>query len=354
MTVDHPEGTEVFVDERFTIPQKTSEIYAVQTPQPVAKAVDQDGRNVTKKIRDYDDNYVDTFGLTKYQGVAEEHFLEVQLGDDVPRDQPLRLVAAGWVYPTDTSVNIAISQGDQKNPEPISLEVPDGKGGWKVARENIGFPSGKSKTMMIDLNGIFESGTPRRLRLVTSMEIYWNQIRWAVEETEASVEKKRIDFSKTDLRYRGFSEVKRPGRFIPEQPNYQQISGTTPKWHDLEGYYTRYGSVDELVQKTDDRYVIMNAGDELAFEFPVPDAPAPGMVRDFVLVGDGWLKDGDYNTGYSKTLRPLPYHGMEDYSKAPVPLQDDPVYQKNKQDWVEYHTRYITPRPYRSALNFDK
>ncbi len=354
MTVDHPEGTEVFVDERFTTPQKASELYAVKTPQPVAKAVDQDGRDVTSKIRDYDNNYVDSFGLTKYQGVAKEHYLEVQLGDEVPLDQPVRLVAAGWVYPTDTSVNIALSQGDQKNPEPISLQVPDGKGGWKIARENIGFPAGKSKTMMIDLDGIFEPGAPRKVRLVTSMEIYWNQIRWAVEDTESTIEKKTVDFSKAELRYRGFSQVKRPGRFIPEQPNYRQISGTTPKWHDLEGYYTRYGEVDELVQKTDDRYVIMNAGDELAFEFPVPKAPAPGMVRDFVLVGDGWLKDGDYNTGYSKTLRPLPYHGMEDYSKAPVPLHEDPVYQEHKQDWVEYHTRYVTPRGYRSALIFDK
>lgn len=353
MTVDHPEDTEVFVDERFTFPPKAPELYALEQPQPIAKAIEQDGKDVTAKIRNYDDEYVDSFNLTKYQGVAQEHYLEVVLGDNVPADEPIRLVAAGWIYPTDTSVNIAISQGDEKAPHPIRLEVPDGQGGWKVARKNIGFPAGKSKTMLIDLNNIFEPGTERKIRLVTSMEIYWNQIRWAIEVKDALLEKKKINFSKAELRYRGFSEVKRPSRFIPEQPNYSQINGTTPMWYDMEGFYTRFGGVNELMKKTDDRFVIMNAGDELVFEFQVQDAPARGKVRDFVLIGDGWVKDGDYNTGFSRTVIPLPYHGMEDYSEAPGRLQDDSVFQKHKQDWVDYHTRYITPRNFRTAFKFE-
>ena len=38
-------------------------------------------------------------------------------------------------------------------------------------------------------------------------------------------------------------------------------------------------------------------------------APAKGWTRDFVLIGDGWVKDGDYNTSFSKTVLPLPAHG---------------------------------------------
>ena len=40
----------------------------------------------------------------------------------------------------------------------------------------------------------------------------------------------------------------------------------------------------------------MNAGDELRLRFPEAPPPARGLVRDFVVVGDGWVKDGDYNT----------------------------------------------------------
>ena len=40
---------------------------------------------------------------------------------------------------------------------------------------------------------------------------------------------------------------------------------------------------------------IMNAGDEIvrcAMRRPPP--PSAGWVRDFVIAGDGWIKDGDY------------------------------------------------------------
>ena len=62
------------------------------------------------------------------------------------------------------------------------------------------------------------------------------------------------------------------------------------------------------MKAVDDRYVIANAGDELALRFPAPPPPPEGWVRDFVLIGDGWNKDGDYNTAFSKTVLPLPSH----------------------------------------------
>ena len=34
----------------------------------------------------------------------------------------------------------------------------------------------------------------------------------------------------------------------------------------------------------------------------------------YIMVGDGWIKDGDYNTVFSKTVLPLPYHAMKDYT----------------------------------------
>ena len=354
MAVDHPSDTEVYVDERFTFPPSTPKLYVMKELKPVAGAVTDEGKDVTDKIRENDREYVDSFKLTKYQGIAEDHFIEVDLGEGIPESKHVRLVASGWIYPTDTSVNISISQGSKKGPYPIRLEVPDGDGGWKVAKENIGFPAGKSKTMLIDLSDVFEPGTKRKVRLVTNMEIYWNQIQWGIQHSADELKKTELDFSSAELRYRGFSEVKRPGRFVPEIPNYQNISGTTPMWSDLEGFYTRFGKVNELLKKTDDRYVIMNAGDELVFKFPVQAEPESGWKRDFVLVGDGWVKDGDYNTGFSTTVLPLPYHGMEDYSKAPGTLQEDPVFQKHKKDWVNYHTRYVTPQAFRSALKFDK
>ncbi|HEX6209615.1 MAG TPA: hypothetical protein VF136_02490, partial [Methylomirabilota bacterium] len=119
---------------------------------------------------------------------------------------------------------------------------------------------------------------------------------------------------------------------------------------DLEGYHTRFGDVRELLLQVDDRYVIMNAGDELAVRFPASAPPAAGQVRDFVFVSDGWEKDGDFNTTFSRTVLPLPTHDTGRYDRAPGRLEDDPVYLKHPQDFVEYHTRYVTPDRVRDAL----
>jgi hypothetical protein len=153
--------------------------------------------------------------------------------------------------------------------------------------------------------------------------------------------------------YHGFSQTTSPRGESPETPIYDRVSNITPRWRDLEGYYTRFGSVKELLAAVDDRYVIMNAGDELQLRFAEQPAPNAGWRRDFVLIGDGWEKDGDYNTGLSQTVLPLPSHDRPDYGagRASLALKDDPVYRQHANDWVEYHTRYVTPDSFVRGLH---
>ena len=143
----------------------------------------------------------------------------------------------------------------------------------------------------------------------------------------------------------GSSSIGSPRGESPETPDYARLENTVPRWRDLTGYYTQFGDVGELVARVDDRYVIMNAGDELRLQFPAPAPPRTGWRRDFVLMGDGWEKDGDYNTGYSSTVLPLPTHASTAYeaSSASLELEDDPVYQQHRDDWARFHTRYVSP-----------
>ena len=69
----------------------------------------------------------------------------------------------------------------------------------------------------------------------------------------------------------------------------------------------------ELLAQIDDRYVIVNSGDEMSLRFPEQPPPPAGWVRDFVVMGDGWIKDGDFNSTFSKTVLPLPYHAKNEY-----------------------------------------
>src|SRR5262249_45645951 len=150
--------------------------------------------------------------------------------------------------------------------------------------------------------------------------------------------------------YRGYSVTTQRDPSSPERPQYA-LAGTAPRWLDLEGYYTRFGDVRELLHGVDDRYVIMNAGDELALRFAEAPAPVHGLVRDFIVVGDGWVKDGDYNTSFSRTVLPLPTHATGRYDRAPRSLEDDPVYRAHPSDFATYHTRYVTSTPARAALS---
>lgn len=354
MVVDHPEGTDIFVDERTSNPAPRLGLYAVATPHPVKAASDDNGQDVTEIVRSLDGRYLDTFGRGQYQGVTRDHYVEVELGDDAPASGPLYLLAHGWMHPTDASINIAISQGSQPPPQSLSIEVPDASGRWAVARPALGFPAGKNKTMVFDLDGLFRPGAPRRLRLRTSMEIYWDQLEWATGRPDAEVKTVRLNPQTAELSYRGFSVFNQADKSSPEMPDYDHLDTTSQKWRDLIGYYTRYGDIRELLEKVDDRLVIVNAGDEMAFRFPAQPPPPAGFVRDYVFIGDGWIKDGDFNSVFSKTVLPLPTHDRTEYNSLPARLEDDPAYRRHPGDWQEYHTRYVTPDRFQNTLTLRK
>lgn len=350
MVVDHPEGTEIFVDERFVIPPAKLAITAVSTPRKIARAVDDNGQDVTSVVSALDEVYLDTFGRGKYQGVTRDHYVEIDLGEDAPSSGPLWLIAQGWMHPTDSSINVAISQGQQEQAKPLSLEVPDGSGGWRTVRPNLGFPAGRKKICLFDLAHVFTPGSPRRLRLRTNLEIFWDSIEWASGAQDAALKVNRLDPDTADLQFRGYSVINRRNDSSPEIPDYNRLASSKQIWRDLIGYYTRFGDVRELLRHVDDRYVIMNAGDEMRFRFAAPPAPPAGWVRDFIIAGDGWIKDGDLNSTFSKTVLPLPYHAKNQYITPPGRLEDEWVHRRYPDDWKTYHTRYVTTEVFQNAM----
>ena len=349
MVVDHPLGTEIYTDERFAVPPPSLKIYTTSEPQPFASAHDDCGKDVTAIVRDLDGKYLDTFGRGPYQGLTRDHWVELELPESAPRNGPLYLLGTGWTHPTDATVNIAIGQNSIPQPQGLSLEVPNAGGSWSTAKKDLGFPAGKMKTVVLDLTDVFRPGAPRKLRLRTNLEVYWDQLQWAT----ASPDRNRIqhlNLSSAELSYRGFSKVTQANSSSPELPEYNRIVSTGQIWRDLEGYTTRYGDIRELLEKIDGRIAITNAGDEVQLRFAAPPPPPAGWKRDYMMVGDGWIKDGDFNTVYSKTVLPLPYQGMKDYTTPPGALEDDPAYKLHPDDWQKYHTRYITPDIFQKAL----
>ncbi|MEP6703211.1 MAG: FG-GAP-like repeat-containing protein, partial [Acidobacteriota bacterium] len=329
LVVDHPENTQVFTDERFSVPPAPLEVFTTGEPREFASARNDKGEDVRGIVRTLDEEYLDGFQRGPFQGVATDHFVELELPSDAPVGKRIAIVADGWVHPTDASINVQLGQSSKEKPRSLSLEVRDDECEWKVAKENLGFPAGKMKTLLIEIpNGV------RAVRLRTNMEIFWDKLAWAVYENGYANQTTRLELSAGDLRYRGFSVIDKAGDSSPEKPDYDRLLTTVPRWRSMEGYYTRYGDVRELLTSVDDRYVLTNAGDEVLLKFAAMPPPVAGYKRDFVLIGNGWIKDGDLNSVFSKTLLPLPTHATNDYSRSPTTLENDPVYQKHKADWL--------------------
>ena len=342
IAVDHPADTDIYVDEQY-IPPPFAEfkVYGVAEKLRPKSGVDHHGKDVSDALKAFDYRYAVEHTPGIYQGVVEPHAIVLDLGD-VPNDAPVTLFLTGWIFPTDTSINIALSQNPTINPGFPSVAVKDEAGEWKTVIDMIGIPAGKNKTMTVDLTGKFLSDD-RHVRIETDMQIYWDMAFFTVGTQSVPMEITTLNPDTADLHYRGFSEMYRPNPHAPHLFDYQKVT-TEAQWRDLAGYYTRYGDVNALLQEVDDMYVILNAGDEITVEFDAARLPSlkPGWVRDFILYSDGWDKDGDINTLTSQTVEPLPFHGMSAY---PYPETEHyPDDEARRQYRREYNTRRVEHR----------
>ena len=81
--------------------------------------------------------------------------MELELGD-LAGAESVHLVMTGWMFPTDTSINIALSQNSElQGPRPPYLSMPraDAVTGetWEEVVPNMGFPGGKTKTIVVKI-----------------------------------------------------------------------------------------------------------------------------------------------------------------------------------------------------------
>jgi hypothetical protein len=280
------------------------------------------------------------------QGFTEDYYLELDFGELA---DPSRLVMflTGWIMPTDTSINIALSQNTRWNaPQPPSIWVPDGNGEWKEAIPFMGFPGGKPKTIAVDLSGVFgandrETPGEHRIRIVSSAEIYWDEVFLTDGEEPAPYNLTPLELKSADLHFRGFSRRILRGETTPETHLYDPVT-TDPRWPPMQGMFTRYGDVKRLLEKTDDMMVVMGAGDEMTLHFKVPDEPVrPGWQRDFLMHNVGWDKDCDLNTVLGQTVEPMPFQAM---SRYPYPPEESfPATPEHREYLEQYQTRAQNP-----------
>jgi hypothetical protein len=317
--VEHPADVAIVTNQRIAPGQPPFKLHTVRDRRTPLTAVDHRGRDVLPEVRRADGRVAGGLTRKRYVGLTEPHWLELGLGD-LRGAKRLTLYLAGWIWPTDTTANVAISQDPRfRGPTGVIggtqapvLQVPDGRGGWVTAVPDMGFPSGKLQTVAVPVPLDRFPADDYRVRIATAMELYWDEVYFTVDEPEVPVTIRKLPAAAADLRYRGYS---RPYQDTPTGPHLFDYEDVDPRpiWLPRPGPYTRYGPVAELLARPDNRYVVMSPGDELALRFAALPPPPPGRRHTFLFYANGWLKDFDMNGGSSEAAGPLPFDGMSTY-----------------------------------------
>lgn len=345
VAVDHPANVDVNPDEKFldNPPFASGGVVASQGLRLPEGAWDGEGHDVVKTLSARDHAFASGFTPTPYDGFANTHSLTLDLGELKP-GAPLRLLMTGYVnYFSATSLYAAWQAGIKPIAPYVEAQLPDGS--WRRVTGEAGFPAGLERTIVVDLTGKLPAGA-RRIRLVTNLEIYWDQVQ-IDNNPQGEFRTTEMPLSLATEQFRGYPkqiEGASPGDLSYD---YNRVSLTGPFQHQ-RGSYTRFGNVTALLKGIDNRFAIFGSGEELAAEFDasnLPPLPA-GWKRDYFFHADGYVKDMDWWDASPFTVAQLPFHQM---TKYPYPASerfpddaDSLAYQLNWND------RFDTGAPVRS------
>jgi thioredoxin-like negative regulator of GroEL len=342
VVVDREPGTEVHSTGKLlpSGPFPRGELMTLHHEYPLQRAETLDGLEVTATLQRVDGRRVSPpkLRVPQLRGLADPHGLILDFGP-LDASRPLVLVMNGWIRFGGGMANIAASH-DPSLPFPFpTLEAETAPEIWKPVDVTVGAPAGKTKTILVDLEGKLPAGT-RRLRLREAFELHWDRIALMEKKTNAATRIAFVAPTEADLHFRGFSALQDLPSNCPPTPDYDKVSRNGNWTITPGGWCTRYGDVSALVAERDEGLALINGGDELTLSFAagaLPPKPA-GTVREFFLYADGWDKDSDFHVAAGTEVRPLPFHGMHDQlygrEKRPV-FPSDALHQEYNTRWVQ-------------------
>jgi hypothetical protein len=214
----------------------------------------------------------------------------------------------------------------------VEAQVPDGT--WKRVIDDMGFPAGLPRTIVVDLTNKLPRGT-RKIRISTNLQIYWDQVLVDNGPERRTFRKTELPLVSSTLDFRGY-----PRQIDGDTPgdltyHYDEVSKTGP-FSRQRGTYTRIGEVTELLKNVDDKYVIFGSGEDIDLQFATSMLPplSKGWKRDYFFYANGWVKDMDFYEATPFTVADLPFRGM---SRYPYPetekYPDDPALLEYRLNW---------------------
>jgi len=335
LAVDHASESEIYPNERLTSipPFPEFRIYTSISPCALGSARDGKGVEWGRALQQVDRNYVRGFGLLPYKGYAEEHSLELDLGD-LRAAKRVILLMDGWIDYATSSSNFAAAQAGLKLIPPYLQVWESGK--WRTVIEDMGFPAGLPKSMTVDLAGKVPLLEQARVRIVTNMRIYWDRIRVETGLEDARLRVTTLEPAEAATSWIGYPQQWSLDGIAPFAYDFDRRDAAAP-WKTHTGRYTPFGDVRDLLKTVDDCYVILGHGEAITAEFAAKDLPPlpPGWTRDWLLYVDGFGKDMDLHSQHPDRVDPLPRHKDLPYRAPGWNLPSDAT-------WESFRKTYLT------------
>ena len=334
IVVDHPSEVDVYSTMvRYSNPAFSDKIYSVSNnPLTPISAFNEKGEDLLFHISEIDGIFTSasngvtstsldniswnrlTLNLGELSGAHEIKLIINGMVDWGPADDYY-----DWIEKFDLAfAEGRISNGTELYPPPY-MEVLDENGNWVRVPESRQMPIPAdyvARPFVVDLTGVFLTNN-YSIRINNFWNVTFDSIKVDISQQE-NIRTQRID---------------------PIADLYQIFDS----FSNVEGNFTRYGDVTELVNDCDDIFVIGMQGDEVSLHFPVANLAPPeeGAERDFFFFAALWFKDVPDNWGYGFefTVDPLPFRNMTGF-----PYSDSESYPYDAEHLTyikEYNTRSI-------------
>nr|WP_282452711.1 CRTAC1 family protein [Lysobacter sp. CAU 1642] len=306
---DLPPGWSMSLDERMhtgggPAPTGAPLFYRTPASPAVVSIRDGEGGDLTATLREADFEAVDPGPRDpRFLGrLAGEQRVELHLVEPLQPGADYAVVGNGWVeYPYSQTLFAAWQAGaDYRS---YSLDLGDGRGSWREAYAQFGYPAGMPREFALPLPRV-ETPLPA-LRLRGNLEVYLDRLDVVrVEPAPEALVHRVLSPDSAQMQRIGF-----PRREVHagKRPDYDY--GERAAFWDTRypvGAYTDFGPVEPLLEAVDDGFAIVGPGDALDLSFEAPPAPPEGYTRVLVLEARGYAKDMDLYTRDGGTLGPMP------------------------------------------------
>lgn len=334
--IDHPAGTRLLINDLhwgcFEGGREATRYFTIADPKPVKATYERLPVLSEESVPPTDvsgELAVEGDGKVAYGGLYDDNVWTFDLGR-LEHPEKVKLVVSGWVDYANRAEKAAwLASG--KHPPKSCIEVMDAQGKW-VEVGRAPHPPGYPKTVVYDLTGLFPEGvTDYRVRFRIYMRMNLDYV--AVDTTpDEPVFVTEVVPDAATLGFKGRSRYSET-----PYPTFEYDDVVSTGVGGQVGAFTRFGDVQPLLMAPDDKFVVMNTGDDLAVEFSEPAAPPAGYERTYVIHTDG------FHQTISGAVDPMPFHAMSNYPYPPEEHYPDD--QDHKAYLSEYNTRLCGVEP---------